>query len=108
MTKSAIAIAALLTFAASTAANATGQTVSNLQVTHVATGWGGEGVYFSTAPTAPTGCENRFVIPTGAAQKDDMLAILLMSLNSGSKVSVYLPGGCYAGVHKVDAVGLSR
>ncbi|MDQ1093808.1 hypothetical protein QE400_003221 [Xanthomonas sacchari] len=83
----------------------------NHVVTRLFTGWSGEGLYVNTDGQLPAGANcgdgNRFILETNTPMQKEMVALLMMLLQSG-KTAEFLVEGCSGGSMKLKAVSIAK
>ena len=85
-----------------------GESVSNQTVNFVETGWGAEGIYVQTDSSAnKCGLAGRFFIRPDHPLLKIMVTELMLAINSGNKVNIYIEG-CHGSEMNVEAVGIAK
>lgn len=90
--------------------NATaGQSINNLQVKYIATGWTAEGIYVETVEvnTIP-GCGPRYMISPTNPMLTQMMTLLLSAYHTKSKVDLYVDGCVFGSQMLLKSVAIRQ
>ena len=81
------------------------QTILALDITNLATGANGEGVYVTTSEstTSTDGCGPQFVVLSSNTMFDVIVSTLLTAQSTGKKINAYVTG-CYSSQMILKAV----